>query len=163
MAQAQSNNKVGEIDPQGGNAKTKGATMRMSAVIALVALTTQVAGCKRQSPEGATPTSASKSEQKPESGQQSEPHQKQFEEIKAKAAQGDAVAQNELGTRYLRGQGVAKDPAEAVKWFRKAADQSQPIAAVAQYNLGYCPRIALQKSLRIDCLWPVQLVGRDHL
>src|SRR5438876_5261205 len=34
---------------------------------------------------------------------------------------------------YASGEGVAKDPAEAVKWYRKAADQDY---ARGQYNLG---------------------------
>jgi len=35
---------------------------------------------------------------------------------------------------YDNGEGVAKDEAEAVKWYRKAADQG---FANAQFNLGY--------------------------
>ena len=34
---------------------------------------------------------------------------------------------------YHDGQGVAKDDVEAVKWYRKAAEQNH---ALAQYNLG---------------------------
>jgi hypothetical protein len=40
--------------------------------------------------------------------------------------------QNTLGVRYLDGDGVAADKTEAVKWFRKAAEQG---LAEAQYNL----------------------------
>ncbi len=36
---------------------------------------------------------------------------------------------------YADGQGVAKDEVEAVKWYRKAAEQND---AQAQYNLGVC-------------------------
>ena len=36
---------------------------------------------------------------------------------------------------YEHGHGVAKDEVEAVKWYRKAAEQNQ---AEAQYNLGGC-------------------------
>ena len=39
------------------------------------------------------------------------------------AEQGDADAQNNLGACYYHGQGVAKDYAEAVKWYNKAAEQ----------------------------------------
>ena len=35
---------------------------------------------------------------------------------------------------YAKGIGVAKDEVEAVKWYRKAAEQNY---AEAQYNLGY--------------------------
>ncbi len=38
-----------------------------------------------------------------------------------------------LGSYYGRGMGVTKDPAEAVKWYRKAAEQGQ---ALAQYAMG---------------------------
>ena len=39
------------------------------------------------------------------------------------AEQGDAKVQSNLGFMYQNGQGVAQDYAEAVKWYRKAADQ----------------------------------------
>ena len=45
------------------------------------------------------------------------------------------MAQNELGECYFTGRGVKQDMAEAVKYYRKAADQG---LAEAQYNLGYC-------------------------
>ncbi len=44
-----------------------------------------------------------------------------------------ADAQNDLGFMYENGQGVPQDYAEAVGWFRKAAEQGY---ANAQYNLG---------------------------
>jgi TPR repeat protein len=54
----------------------------------------------------------------------------------AKAESGDAQARNELGEAYYAGKrGVARNPVEAVKWFRKAAEQNHP---VAQSNLGVC-------------------------
>ena len=40
-----------------------------------------------------------------------------------------------MGVGYYKGEGVVKDQAEAVKWFRKAAEQN---LARAQYNLGVC-------------------------
>ena len=54
-------------------------------------------------------------------------------DLRSKAATGDAQAQNELGEALYAGKrGVAKNAAEAVKWWRKAADQNH---LVAQYNL----------------------------
>ena len=50
-----------------------------------------------------------------------------------RAQKGDAAAQFDLGYRYANGDGVAKDSAEAVKWFRMAAEQGN---ARAQSNLG---------------------------
>jgi len=59
-----------------------------------------------------------------------------FEEIKAKAEKGDAQSQFELGTLFTFGKlGVARDEVEAVKWYRKAAEQN---TGEAQYNLGLC-------------------------
>jgi hypothetical protein len=39
------------------------------------------------------------------------------------AGQGDPVEQNHLGYMYRNGQGVTKNEAEAVKWYRRAAEQ----------------------------------------
>jgi TPR repeat protein len=36
---------------------------------------------------------------------------------------GDADSQYRLGIHYEKGQGVTHDDAEAVKWYRKAAEQ----------------------------------------
>ena len=66
--------------------------------------------------------------------QQNEADRKVLAEIRAGADKGDAKAQYELGRAFFSGTlGVAKDEAEAVKWFRKAAEQN---LADAQYNLG---------------------------
>ena len=56
-----------------------------------------------------------------------------IEEFRAKAEQGDAQAQFNLGFCYDNGMGVVKDEAEAVKWYRKAAEQGD---AKAQVHLG---------------------------
>ena len=50
-----------------------------------------------------------------------------------RAEGGDAVAQNEVGSRYYAGRGVERDDAEAARWIRRAAEQGY---APAQYNLG---------------------------
>ena len=49
------------------------------------------------------------------------------------AKQGDAKAQFTLGLRYDDGLGVPQDDAQAVKWYRLAADQGE---VQAQYCLG---------------------------
>jgi TPR repeat protein len=46
------------------------------------------------------------------------------------AEQGDAAAQYNLGQMYLLGHGVPKNNAEAVTWYRKAADQGDAAAEV---------------------------------
>jgi uncharacterized protein len=49
------------------------------------------------------------------------------------ADHGDAKAQNKLGNMFRAGEGVPKDYAEALKWYRLSADQGYPNA---QANLG---------------------------
>ena len=51
----------------------------------------------------------------------------------ARADAGEAVAQNNLGVLYQRGQGVPPDPALARQWFERAAAQGLP---GAMYNIG---------------------------
>ena len=53
--------------------------------------------------------------------------------LRARAEEGVASAQNDLGVRYANGDGVPEDDAEAVRWYRLAADQG---LAQAQYILG---------------------------
>ena len=68
--------------------------------------------------------------------QQSEADRKLLAQLRAVAERGDAQSQFELGCAFFSGSlGVAKDEAEAVKWFRKAAEQG---SADAQCNLGFC-------------------------
>ncbi|MBI5686400.1 MAG: sel1 repeat family protein [Verrucomicrobia bacterium] len=56
-------------------------------------------------------------------------------DLRAKAEDGDAHAQNELGRAFFLGLfGLAKDEAESARWFRMAAEQGD---AAAQYNLGW--------------------------
>ena len=51
----------------------------------------------------------------------------------AKAEQSDVPAEFELGRMYYFGSGPPKDYGEAIRWFRKAADQEYP---KAEFNLG---------------------------
>lgn len=55
-----------------------------------------------------------------------------FGQTKAKAEQGDAAAQYNLGMLYEAGQGTALDYTKAAEWYRKAAEQGHP---AAQYSL----------------------------
>ena len=56
-----------------------------------------------------------------------------FAETLRLAQEGNAASQFNLGWMYDNGEGVPRDDAEAIRWFRLAADQGN---AVAQYNLG---------------------------
>ena len=56
-----------------------------------------------------------------------------LESLRVRGEKGDAAAQNSLGTVYYEGRGVARDYAEAARWYRKAAEQGH---ASGQLNLG---------------------------
>ena len=53
--------------------------------------------------------------------------------LRAAAERGAPVAQYQLGLRYAMGDGVPRDPAQAVRWYREAAQRG---LAPAQYQLG---------------------------
>ena len=57
----------------------------------------------------------------------------EIKQLRVKAEQGDANAQNSLGWMYNWGKGIAQNFQEAVKWYRLAAEQGY---ASAQANLG---------------------------
>ncbi len=61
-----------------------------------------------------------------------EPHLEETDEVSSirhSAERGDAAAQYMLGLKYDWGEGVAKDPAEAIKWYRLASAQGQRLAS----------------------------------
>ena len=55
-------------------------------------------------------------------------------ELRVQANAGDAEAQDNLGVAYYYGRGVPQDDAQAVSWFRQAAEQGH---ALAQFSLGF--------------------------
>lgn len=74
---------------------------------------------------------------------------------------GDPRAQLQLGVAYLKGQGVERDPAIALKWIERAAEQQY---AEAQYTLGamhHAGRGALQ-SFPIAFKWFEQAAQQNH-
>jgi TPR repeat protein len=75
-----------------------------------------------------------------------------LETLRARADQGEAVAQNELGCIYENGEGVKADFDEAAKWYRRAADQGH---AMAQGNLGLCYKNGdgIEKNLTEAAKW----------
>jgi TPR repeat protein len=56
-----------------------------------------------------------------------------FNELKLAAAEGDADKQYELAKLYAEGEGVEQNWVEAVKWYRKAAEQGHDLA---QFKVG---------------------------
>src|ERR1022692_1165075 len=70
------------------------------------------------------------------SAQQSQADRKPLADIRAKAKGGDTQSQYELGRAFAGGSlGLAKDEAEAVGWYRKAAERGD---VNAQFALGVC-------------------------
>jgi len=57
----------------------------------------------------------------------------ELDELRARAEEGDAFAQNLLGLRYQFGAGVPEDDTEAARWYRLAADQGD---TRAQFTVG---------------------------
>lgn len=68
------------------------------------------------------------------------------------AALGDPAAQESVGSIYLRGAGVPKDPAEGLKWIRKAAESGYD---TAEYELGsmYAQGLSVPKDAKIAAEW----------
>ena len=64
----------------------------------------------------------------------------------------DPEEQDALGMAYLNGEGVEQDDEEAVKWFRKAAEQGYPIA---EFHLGmrYYDGRGVEKNLTDAFKW----------
>ena len=50
----------------------------------------------------------------------------EIDALRVRAEQGDAEAQYNLGLMYSNGVGIAPDDAEAMHWFRLAAEQASP-------------------------------------
>ena len=65
--------------------------------------------------------------------------QQPLDGLRVLAEQGDVGAQFILGVMCANGQGVSQDSAEAVRWYRLAADQGH---ALAQYTWGPSMRVA---------------------
>ncbi len=70
----------------------------------------------------------------------------------ALAQQGHPIAQFNLGVKYDFGQGVEKDPAHAVRWYRLAAAQGH---GGAQFNLAgmYFEGLGVQRDLVRATMW----------
>lgn len=70
----------------------------------------------------------------------------------ALAQQGHPVAQFNLGVKYDFGQGVDKDPVQAVRWYRLAAAQGH---GGAQFNLGgmYFEGLGVKRDLVRATMW----------
>jgi TPR repeat protein len=89
--------------------------------IAVLLLLLAAAGCAGRSQDGGA-------------AEEADPYAGPIEELRALAQGGDAGACDALGQRYENGRdGATEDPAEAVRWYRTAADAGH---AEGQYHLG---------------------------
>jgi len=82
------------------------------------------------------------------------------QELKGKAADGDADAQYQLGDCYFFGLGVKRDMVEGVSWYRKAAQAGQ---MKAQFNLGGCfhEGMGVEPDLMEAIRWWRKSAGQD--
>jgi len=78
--------------------------------------------------------------------------------IQASAEKGYALAQGDLGHRYVQGRGVKQNYCEALKWFQKAAEQR---LAQAENDLGnmYMNGYCVGKDLAVARRWYQQAVA----
>ncbi len=92
--------------------------------------------------------------------QDSAASRKRFEDIKAQADKGDAEAQAALATMYAVGDGIARDPAKAAKWRRKAAEQGN---ARAQCLLGlqYAEGDGVKRNMTEAVYWMRKAADQD--
>lgn len=83
------------------------------------------------------------------------------EELRNKAADGDADAQFQLGDCYFFGLGVPKDMREGASWYRKAAEAGQ---MKAQFNLGGCfhEGMGVEPDLMAAIQWWRKSAGQDY-
>lgn len=77
---------------------------------------------------------------------------KEIDEYKKKAEQGDAEAQCSLGDCYRLGLGVEQDYSAAFKWYQLSAEQGDP---EAQFNLGsMCEKgLGVERNLELAIDW----------
>ena len=53
-----------------------------------------------------------------------------IQQLTVAAERGEVEAQSSLGAKYMRGDGVERDYAKAMKWLSKAAEQGDVLAAM---------------------------------
>ncbi|MBC7502298.1 MAG: sel1 repeat family protein [Herminiimonas sp.] len=81
--------------------------------------------------------------------------------LQRRAAEGDTTAQYEMGTRYLKGNGVKQDNAAAFAWFRRAADNDN---ADAQFMLAgmYDEGLAVAQDFQTAAEWNLKAAQQGH-
>jgi putative methionine-R-sulfoxide reductase with GAF domain len=77
-----------------------------------------------------------------------------LEELQQRASQGDPMAEYAIGARYVQGDEVQKDYAEAVKWFTRAAEQGH-VGAQTALGAYYWAGRGVPKDLSQAFYWSV--------
>ena len=85
----------------------------------------------------------------------------QPQDVLVKARKGDAVAQNELGKIYMRGDGVKANPKAAFDWWMKAAKQGLPNAQ-ANVALAYMLGTGTAKSSKQAMQWAQKAADQNY-
>ena len=89
-------------------------------------------------------------------------HTNHFEQVLARAENGDPTAQFQAAVALETGEGTAQDYAAAVKWYRRAADAG---SAAAQNNLGgmYLRGLGVAQDDREALGWYSRAAGEGYL
>ena len=85
-----------------------------------------------------------------------------FDQLRQMAEKGDASAENALGLRYARGEGVKLDESEAVRWFTKAAEQGNVLSQSKLGSIYFSGRGVPQDSNRAYFWMVVARLSGDH-
>lgn len=88
-------------------------------------------------------------------------HASEFSEKKIEAEEGDLQAQAKLAKAYETGDGVPKDPAEALKWYRNAADLGNPEAQTALGQM-YFKGDAIEQDFKLAAQWFQRAAQQGH-
>ncbi len=86
-------------------------------------------------------------------------HAKNLQATQQAANNGEARAQYDLAIRYLKGNGVEKDSASAIKWLKKSAGQN---FVSAQHKLGILYREGRKVDTDMDQAIEYLMMAADH-
>jgi hypothetical protein len=78
------------------------------------------------------------------------------------AEKGDGVAQDMLGRMHLKGDGVPKDYAQAVRWFRKAAEWGHPEVLYIISKIYMVSRPGVPEDHVETLKWAILAADRGH-
>jgi localization factor PodJL len=78
------------------------------------------------------------------------------------AQNGQAAAQHEMASRLLEGRNMARDPAQALGWFQKSAEQNY---APAQYKLGtlFEKGVGVSADMKTAAIWYGRAAEAGHV